>query len=231
MLPERQMKAKSQKLPRKLAPAIKSRRGLDAHLDALCSIAPEFEGIRVAAGEISLRWLKPGYAGLVWVVMGQQISVAAAKAIMARLETALGTVTPETVMAATDEDLRAAGLSRQKIATLRESARAVQAGLDLNALKRLEAEEAVETLRAVKGIGRWTAEVYLLFALGHPDIFPAGDLALQESARLAFDLIARPKEKELASRAEAWRPHRAAAARLLWAYYRVARSGRDATPV
>lgn len=231
MLPERQMKAKAKELPKKLPPAIKSKRGLAAHLDALCAIAPEFEGIRVASGEFSLRWLRPGYAGLVWVVMGQQISVAAAKAIMARLETALATVTPETVLAASDEELRAAGLSRQKVSTLRESANAVKAGLDLDALKGLGAEDAIQTLCAVKGIGRWTAEVYLLFALGHPDIFPAGDLALQESARLAFDLDARPKEKELVSRAEAWRPHRAAAARLLWAYYRVARSGRDATPV
>jgi DNA-3-methyladenine glycosylase II len=231
MLPERQMKATTNIRPKRLPPAIKSPRGLSAHLDALCAIAPDFEGIRAATGDFSLRWLQPGYAGLVWVVMGQQISVAAAKAIMARLEAALGTVTPATVMAATDEDLRAAGLSRQKIATLRSSAQAVQQGLDLDALKGVDAEAAIETLRAVKGIGRWTAEVYLLFALGHPDIFPAGDLALQESARLAFDLEARPKEKELLSRAEAWRPHRAAAARLLWAYYRVARSGRDATPV
>jgi DNA-3-methyladenine glycosylase II len=240
MLPERQMKANPKKppqkkplkkLPAKLPKAIKSPKGLAAHLDALCAIAPEFKKVRTAAGVFSLRWLQPGYAGLVWVVMGQQISVSAAKAIMARLETSLGTVTPETVMAATDEELRAPGLSRQKIATLRSSALAVQQGLDLDALKDLEAEEAIATLCAVKGIGRWTAEVYLLFALGHPDIFPAGDLAIQESARLAFALDARPKEKELLSRAEAWRPHRAAAARLLWAYYVVARSGRDATPV
>lgn len=238
MLPERQMKTKTKNLPKnppakppKIPAAIKSPRGLGAHLDALCAIAPEFKGIRATTGEFSLRWLQPGYAGLVWVVMGQQISVAAAKAIMARLATALGPVTPQSVTAASDEELRAAGLSRQKISTLRESAKAVRAGLDLDALKGVEAEDAIETLRAVKGIGRWTAEVYLLFALGHPDIFPAGDLALQESARLAFDLEARPKEKELLSRAEAWRPHRAAAARLLWAYYRVARSGRDATPV
>jgi DNA-3-methyladenine glycosylase II len=94
----------------------------------------------------------------------------------------------------------------------------------------MEAEEAVAALTAIRGVGRWTAEVYLLFALGHPDIFPAGDLALQESARLAFDLDARPKEKEILSRAENWRPHRAAAARLLWAYYRVAKA-RDATPI
>ena len=187
--------------------------------------------MRASAGEVPLRWLAPGYAGLVWIVMGQQISVSAAKAIMARLETALGTITPETVLAASDEVLRAAGLSRQKVSTIREAALALAGGLDLDGLKHMPAEEAVHALRAIKGIGRWTAEVYLLFALGHPDIFPAGDLALQEAARLAFGLDVRPKEKELLSRAESWRPHRAAAARLLWAYYRVARSGRDATPV
>jgi DNA-3-methyladenine glycosylase II len=239
MLAERQMKAKpktspkrpAKALPARLPEAIKSPKGLNAHLDALCALAPAFEPIREVTGTFSLRWLQPGYAGLVWVVMGQQISTSAAKAIMARLETALGTVTPETVMASSDEELRAPGLSRQKIATLRSSAQAVQQGLDLDALKDLDAEDAIATLCAVKGIGRWTAEVYLLFALGHPDIFPAGDLAIQESARLAFGLQVRPKEKELLSRAEAWRPHRAAAARLLWAYYRVARSGRDATPV
>jgi DNA-3-methyladenine glycosylase II len=226
MLPERKMKA-----VKRIPPAIKSRKGLEAHLDALVAVAPEFAGVRIATGEFDLRWLQPGYAGLVWVVMGQQISVAAAKAIMARLVAALGEVTPENVLAASDELLRGAGLSGAKVSTVRAIALAVEAGLDLGALKDVQAEQAVATLRAVKGIGPWTAEVYLLFALGHPDIFPAGDLALQESARLAFDLQARPKEKELLSRAEAWRPHRAAAARLLWAYYRVARSGRDATPV
>ena len=215
--------------PPKLPPAITNTRQLNRHLDALCALAPEFEGIRIAAGKIPIRWLEPGYGGLVWVVMGQQISVAAARAIMDRLEAAIA-ITPGAVLAVPDEVLRAAGLSIQKIRTLRESARAVKAGLDLGALKGKEAEDAIATLTAIKGIGRWTAEVYLLFALGHPDIFPAGDLALQESARLAFDLTHRPKEKELLSRAENWRPHRAAAARLLWAYYRVAKS-RDATPV
>ncbi len=226
MLPEHKMKA-----AKKLPPAIARESDLTAHLAALIRLAPEFRSVRAAAGEVPLRWLAPGYAGLVWIVMGQQISVSAAKAIMARLETALGTITPETVLAASDEVLRAAGLSRQKVSTIREAALALAGGLDLDGLKHMPAEEAVLALRAIKGIGRWTAEVYLLFALGHPDIFPAGDLALQEAARLAFGLDGRPKEKELLSRAESWRPHRAAAARLLWAYYRVARSGRDATPV
>jgi DNA-3-methyladenine glycosylase II len=216
--------------PPRLPPAITTTRQLNRHLDALVAIAPEFAGIRIATGKIPIRWLDPGYHGLVWVVLGQQISVAAAKAILARLEAALGEITPKTALKASDEVLRAAGLSGQKISTLRESARAAKAGLDFDALKDMEAEAAIAALTSVKGIGRWTAEVYLLFALGHPDIFPAGDLALQESARLAFDLEARPREKELLSRAEGWRPHRAAAARLLWAYYRVAKQ-RDATPV
>lgn len=215
----------------RLPKAISSPRDLDRHLDALVRTAPEFESIRGQAGEVPIRWLDPGFSGLVWVVMGQQISVAAARAIMTRLEETLGTVTPEHVRAAREEDLRAAGLSRQKIATIKAVTEAVENGLDLDGLTGLDAESAVERLRQVRGIGRWTAEVYLLFALGHTDIFPAGDLALQESARLAFGLDARPKEKELLSRAEGWRPHRAAAARLLWAYYRVARGGRDAAPV
>lgn len=223
MVAERRMK--TPKLP-----PITTSRSLSRHLDALVAIAPEFQGIRVAAGKISIRWLEPGFAGLVWVVMGQQISVAAARAIMTRLEAAIA-ITPEAVLAASDDTLRGAGLSIQKIRTIRAIAEAVQAGLDFAALKALGAEEAVARLTAIKGVGRWTAEVYLLFALGHPDIFPAGDLALQEAARLAFDLEARPKEKEFLSRAELWRPHRAAAARLLWAYYRVAKAGRDGTPV
>jgi DNA-3-methyladenine glycosylase II len=226
VLAERKMKTRLRKLP----PAITTSRALERHLDALVTIAPEFEGIRIATGKIPIRWLEPGYGGLVWVVLGQQISVAAAKAILARMEAALKEITPKTVLRASEEKLRAAGLSGQKIRAVREIALAVKAGLDFEALKHMEAEEAVAALTAIRGVGRWTAEVYLLFALGHPDIFPAGDLALQESARLAFDLDARPKEREFLSRAENWRPHRAAAARLLWAYYRVAKA-RDATPI
>lgn len=216
---------------RRLPPVIASARDLSKHLDALVAVAPEFAGVRIAAGEVPLRKIAPDYAGLVWVVMGQQISVAAARAILGRLEAALGEVTPAAVHAASDEVLRGAGLSVQKVRTLRAAADALENGLDLGALKRMEAADAIAALTTVKGIGRWTAEVYLLFALGHPDIFPAGDLALQEAARLAFDLDGRPKEKEFLMRADAWRPHRAAAARLLWAYYRAAKSGRDGTPV
>ncbi len=225
MVTERAMKTRVSKLPS----TITNTGRLNRHLDALVEIAPEFAAIRLATGKIPIRWLEPGYAGLVWVVMGQQISVAAARAIMTRLEAAIA-VTPDAVLAASDDVLRAPGLSIQKIRTLRECALAVKSGLDFDALKSMSADEAIAELTAIRGIGRWTAEVYLLFAAGHPDIFPAGDLALQESARLAFGLDLRPSEKELLSRAESWRPHRAAAARLLWAYYRVAKA-RDATPV
>jgi DNA-3-methyladenine glycosylase II len=142
-----------------------------------------------------------------------------------------GAITAEAILAADDATLRAAGFSAPKIRTLRAISEAAAAGvLDLDGLGAFSAEDAIAHMTAIKGVGPWTAEVYLLFALGHPDIFPAKDVALQEAARLAFDLPARPTEKQLAAMAEAWRPYRSAAARLLWAYYRVAKA-RDAAPV
>lgn len=204
---------------------------LVAHIAALVRVDPRMARIAEAAGPVPLRWMDHGFAGLVWVIMGQQISTSAARAIHDRLETALRTVTPETVLAASDEVLRAAGLSIQKIRSIRASAQYVQDGFDLASLVDMEAADAVAALSSIKGVGRWTAEVYLLFALGHTDIFPAGDLALQEAAKVALGLDERPKEKPLIDRAEAWRPHRSAAARLLWAYYRVLKGGRDGTPV
>ena len=121
---------------------------------------------------------------------------------------------------ASDEDLRAAGLSRQKARYGRALA---QAGIDFNALRGIPDSEVVATLVAVPGIGVWTAEIYAMFALGRADVFAPGDLALQEAARMLFRLEARPREKELRAMAEAWSPWRSVAARLLWAYYRVAR--------
>ncbi|MFC5069668.1 DNA-3-methyladenine glycosylase family protein [Flaviflagellibacter deserti] len=204
---------------------------LAAHIGALVRVDSHMGKVADAAGHVPLRWMEHGFAGLVWVIMGQQISTSAARAIHDRLETALGTITPETVLAASDEALRVAGLSIQKIRTIRASAQYVQDGFDLTSLVDMDAEDAVTALTAIKGVGRWTAEVYLLFALGHTDIFPAGDLALQEAARVALELDERPKEKAVLALAEAWRPHRSAAARLLWAYYRVLKGGRDGAPV
>jgi DNA-3-methyladenine glycosylase II len=175
--------------------------------------------------------LEPGFAGLAWIVLGQQISVYAARAIHGRLVAALGPLTAEAFAAASDETLRTAGLSAGKVRTLRALAEAMAGGLDLDRLATLDAEAAIAELVLLKGIGRWTAEVYLLFALGHPDIFPAGDLALQEGARLAFALSERPSEKALRALAAAWQPRRGIAARLLWAYYRAERGMRETAPV
>ncbi len=211
---------------------IRSDEDLERHIGSLAQAHPVFAPLRAEAGAIPVRWLDRGFKGLVWVVTGQQISVAAGRAIYGRLETALGEITPETIAAANDDVLRAAGFSAPKIRTLRQlQAVALSGDLDLEALEARSSEEAILSLCAIKGIGPWTAEVYLLFAAGHPDIFPAADLALQESARLAFALDARPSTRELREMSNAWSPWRSAAARLLWAYYRVRKGGKAVTPV
>jgi DNA-3-methyladenine glycosylase II len=140
------------------------------------------------------------------------------------VETILAPLNAQTVLAADDEKLRACGLSLPKMRALRALAQAVaHDGLDLVGLGALVAEEAHRALVAVKGIGPWTADIFLLFCLGHPDAFPAGDLALQEAARLALGLKRRPDARRLEEIAERWRPLRGIAARMLWAYYRAAR--------
>ncbi len=206
--------------------------GMTVEIDALLALVPAFRPIAAMVGPLPERKIDPGFRGLFRVITGQQISAAAGNAIFARAETALGVISPDRVVGVEDLVLRSAGLSAPKIRTLRAASTAVLAGdLDLASLIALDAEVAVAHLSAVKGIGRWTAEVYLLFALGHPDVFPAGDLALKEGVRLAFDLAQRPSEKDLTVRAELWRPHRSVAARLVWAYYGVMkRGGRSATP-
>jgi len=150
-------------------------------------------------------------------IVSQQVSVASASAIWGRLEAA-GMITPEAVRRASEEELRALGLSRQKAGYARALA---EAGIDFTALRAATTEEVVSELTAVKGIGVWTAEIYAMFSLGHADVFAPGDLALQEAARLLYDLPERPKERALRQRAEAWSPWRSVAARTLWAYYHV----------
>ena len=184
------------------------------------------------AGSIPIRWLDGGFKGLVFVVTGQQISIAAGRAIYNRLEAALEGITPEKLAAAGDDLLRTAGFSAPKIRTLRAIQEAALSGqLDLASLERQSAEHAIPALCGIKGIGPWTAEVYLLFSAGHPDIFPAADLALQEAARLAFALDARPAPRDLRVMSDAWSPWRSAAARLLWAYYKVKKGGKATAPV
>lgn len=174
------------------------------------------------AGPLPLRRRPDGFAALLNAIIGQQVSTASANAIWARMQQA-GLVTPGSVMAAGEDGLRAAGLSRQKIAYALALA---DAGIDYGALRHAPDTHVIATLTAVKGIGVWTAEIYAMFALGRADVFAPGDLALQEAARLIFDLPERPKEKALRQMAEDWSPWRAVAARLFFTYYRVAK-GRE----
>lgn len=205
---------------------------LDWHIGRLAEAHPVFAPLAKETGSVPIRWLDAGFKGLVFVVTGQQISIAAGRAIFNRLEAALGSITPETLAGASDDVLREAGFSAPKIRTLRAlQEAAARRGLDLDALHERPAEDAIAELCAIKGIGPWTAEVYLLFAAGHPDIFPAADLALQEATRLAFALDGRPAPRDLRAMSDAWSPWRSAAARLLWAYYRVKKGGKTVTPV
>jgi len=187
---------------------------------ALVALDPETIGRLVEiGGPPPLRRREPGFAGLAAIIVSQQVSVASAKAIFGRLEATLQPLHAEAVLAAGEATLRACGLSGPKIRALTAVAEAVAEGLDLSALASLPAAEAHRALVAVKGIGPWTADIFLLFCVGHPDAFPAGDLALQEAARLALGLRQRPDVRKLEKIAERWRPYRGVAARMLWAYY------------
>ncbi|MBI1492171.1 DNA-3-methyladenine glycosylase family protein [Halocynthiibacter styelae] len=182
----------------------------------LVAMVPEFAKVLPQLSPLPLRLRADGFGALVDAIIGQQISTAAAAAIAARMKAA-DLVTPVQILAASDEELRAAGQSVQKIKYLRALA---AADLNYEALRRADTAEVLKTLTALPGIGPWTAEIYAMFSLGHADVFPAGDLALQEAAKLLFDLPERPKPKAMRQMAEAWSPFRSVAARLLWAYYR-----------
>jgi DNA-3-methyladenine glycosylase II len=176
-------------------------------------------------GPPPLRLREPGFAGLAAIIVSQQVSVASANAIFGRLEAQLAPLSAATVLAAEEAALLGCGLSRAKMRAIRATAQAVgEQGLDLAALTLLPAVDAHRALIGVKGIGPWTADIFLLFCLGHPDAFPAGDVALQEAARLALHLKTRPDVRGLERIAERWRPYRGVAARMLWAYYRAAKA-------
>ena len=203
---------------------------LDSALTGLMTTDPRWRAAIAAAGRPPLRRRPDGFAGLAQIVVSQQLSTASAKAIWERLAAALDPLEPAALKRARREKLVRAGLSAPKIRALRAIARAVEGGeLELAALPGLPAEEAHARLTAIHGIGPWTADIYLLFCLGHADAWPAGDLALQEAARLLFALKARPSRREMGPLAEAWRPWRGAAACVLWTYYRAAK-GREGAP-
>ncbi len=172
------------------------------------------------AGPPPLRARSADLSGLVSIVISQQVSTASARAIHARFQANFGHLHHRQLLEATDEDLRACGLSSPKMRTMRALGQAIEErSLDLDQLSTLTAGEARARMTAVKGIGPWTADIYLLFCLGHPDIWPAGDLALQEGVRMALKLRARPDARQVEKLSRRWQPFRAAAARLIWAYY------------
>lgn len=192
-----------------------------AALDRLAARDPALARIEAAAGPLPWRRRSPGFSGLLQAIVGQQISNRAAAAIWRRLAAVPGALEPAGLLALSDEALRSAGLSRPKVAHARSLAAAFADGrLDEAALAAMEDEAAIAAIAAVRGLGRWTAEVYLLFALERPDVFPAGDLALAAAAAALHGLPSRPGPAALREIAEPWRPYRALAARLLWHHWR-----------
>jgi DNA-3-methyladenine glycosylase II len=210
-------------------PAIADEATLNDAVERLRAKDPELvESLISVGGRPPLRRRAPGFAGLAAIIVSQQVSTASATAIFGRLEARIVPLEAAQLAKTTEDDLRACGLSTAKVRTLRAAAGAILEGaLDLAGLAALDAEDAHKALVAVKGVGPWTADIFLLFCLGHPDAFPAGDLALQEAAKLALNLKRRPDAARLQRIAERWRPWRGVAARMLWAYYRgvKARSG------
>lgn len=202
-----------------------------AAIERLRQLDERLHPVIAAAGAVPLRRTAGGLRGLCSVIVSQQVSRASAEAIFARLLKAIDIDDPEAILAAPDSAFRMAGLSRPKQKTLLAIAGSVRSGeLDLARVAAASPAAALDELLRVHGIGPWTAECYLLFSAGHPDIFPAGDLALQHAVMHALALEARPTQKALVGIAKAWAPHRSVAARLFWAYYREI-TRRDAAPV
>ncbi len=199
---------------------VRTTTSLNASLDALAAAEPGFARVLETHGRPAPRLSDPGVASLMRTIVGQQVSIAAARSMWAKLEGAYGSP-PDLaqLLAASDEELRALGQSRQKAGYLRSLAGLVLSGeLDLANLP-ADDEEAIALMTKVKGIGRWSAEIYLLFAEGRGDVWPAGDLAVQIEVGRLLGLDERPSEKKLRELAEAWRPHRGAAAVLAWHSY------------
>jgi len=211
--------------------AIETIDDIQTGLEDLCRADPRLIAVREAAGEIPLRRRAADFEGLAQIITGQQVSTASAAAIFTRLKRAVAPLDAASVSAAPDEVLQSAGLSRPKIRTLKAAAEACGEGLDLQHLTQSRAEDAHAALCGIKGIGPWTADIFLLFCAGHPDIFPSGDLALQIAVEKSLGLTERPSTKALVEIAANWSPWRAVAARLFWAWYREDKQGRDVLPV
>jgi len=215
---------------RTLTPARHKAR-LARHLASLLALDPRLQAVHHVAGEVLPRSRAPGFEGLARIICGQQVSVASADAIWGRLEARDGACTAEGFLALGEDGLRGVGLSRSKYLSITAVAQAIVTGdLDLDAVAALPAEDAIASLTGHRGVGPWTAEIYLMFCAGHPDIFPSGDLALQKAVGEAFGIAPCPDRRALAAMAESWAPYRAAAALLFWRFYAATRQ-RDALPV
>lgn len=197
---------------------------LEDAIAALVKQDPRLKPILAQTGVPVLRQREPGFAGLAHIVCGQQLSTASAAAIWARLSKAFNPLDHEAIRKARTDRLGRLGLSAAKIKTLKFIARELSADrLNLDVLANEDVDAAHNTLTALHGIGPWTADIYLLFCLGHGDAWPAGDLAVQEAMKVGLGLKERPTAKQMTPLAEPWRPYRGAAAHLWWAYYRVAK--------
>jgi len=209
--------------------SIRTEKDLKEGVAALVGSCAHLARVHALAGDPPLRRRPAGFKGLARVIVGQQLSIASAKAIWQRLEARVRPFTTESLLATPDKDLRLAGLSAGKIATLRGVAESVTNGsLDLDALKRAREGLIHAKLTALKGIGPWTADIYILFCLARADAWSPGDLALRVAVKDAFALEARPDQALMIEIAEAWRPWRAVAARMLWSYYAFRRKTVDA---
>ncbi len=210
---------------------IETEEDIRAGIRALRRKCPVMRKMHDAAGHPPLRRREAGFEGLSRIVVGQQVSVASAAAIWGRTHAAVTPYEAKRLLCTSDETLRDAGLSAGKVRTLRAIAAAVEDGLNLVKLDHLSDAEVHDALTSIKGIGPWTADVFLLFCLGRADAFAPGDLALQVAAQLALPLKARPSAGDLSDIAERWRPWRGVAARMLWAYYKVAKDAKSGVPV
>jgi DNA-3-methyladenine glycosylase II len=210
---------------------LSSQSDLEAAVHALVKQDVRLKPIFELTGMPALRQREPGFAGLAAIVTGQQLSTASASAIWGRLTAAFDPFDPEPIRKARAQRLGRLGLSAAKIKTLKNIARELAAErLNLDVLAEEDADAAHHTLTALHGIGPWTADVYLLFCLGHGDAWPAGDIAIQEAVKVGLGLQARPTAKQMAPLAEPWRPLRGAAAHLWWSYYRVLKKREGVLP-
>jgi len=202
-----------------------SPQAITRHLAALIELDPRLGPIAERAGSFGPRHSPGGFAGLARIVTGQQVSTQSADAIWNRFAAIEGALEPAGYLLLSEEIVRKSGFSGAKYRTLRAVAEAVAAGeFDFAPLAELPAEQAIRTLTQLKGIGPWTAEIYLMFSAQHPDIFPAGDVALRRSVQWALELPDKLPPRELTAMAQGWAPHRSTAALLFWRYYRTVRN-------